>query len=113
MTSYPHLKHQCCRLKSQASESIVNKIVDNCSQNDSDVYPPETGSNLMQFDMTDEENGYPCVHLTETGCGVHDNKPNDCHVYPTTEKSIQDCTGCNYTFDEAGNRSGDCNGCNI
>jgi len=39
--TYPHLKSQCCRLKTQVSENTLQKILDNAELNNSDVYPAQ------------------------------------------------------------------------
>jgi len=52
--TYPHLKSQCCRLKTQVSENTLQKIIDNAEMNNSDVYPAQDSGNFMQFDMTNE-----------------------------------------------------------
>lgn len=97
----------------QVSDRILAKIQRNCDSNESTLYPSDPKGNFMQFDMEDEANGFPCVHLTESGCDIHETKPPSCTVYPSKESSIEYCVGCSYTFDENGNRSGTCNGCNV
>jgi len=114
MSTYPDLKHQCCRLKAQTTERIINRILDNCDLNSSNLYPYNVEENTMQFDMSKEDEGFPCIHLdNEIGCKIHETKPSDCHAYPTTQNSISGCVGCSYTFTENNERSGVCNGCNI
>jgi len=111
--TYPHLKNQCCRLKTQIGDETLQRIIKNAENNNSDVYPAQDPGNFMQFDMTNEVDGYPCVHLGEEGCTIHPTRPSQCASFPVMEKSIQFCVGCNYSFDSEGVRSGDCNGCNV
>lgn len=113
MQSYPHLKHQCCRLKTQVSESTLDRIKKNAELNESNYYPSQDQGNFMQFDMTNEADGYPCVHLEENGCNIHETKPHGCDLFPLEEDDVGFSAGCNYVFDDNGNRSGSCNGCNV
>jgi Fe-S-cluster containining protein len=111
--TYPHLKNQCCRLKTQVDDETLQKIIDNAQDNNSNIYPDQDTGNFMQFDMSNDAEGYPCVHLGEEGCTIHPSRPSQCASFPLEEKSIEFCTGCSYTFSENEKRSGSCNGCNI
>ena len=113
MEYYPHLKHQCCRLKTQVSESTLVRIIANAELNESNIYPSQDKGDFMQFDMTNETDGYPCIHLGENGCNIHETKPESCSLFPLEEENIKFSVGCSYVFDENGNRSGTCNGCSI
>jgi len=45
--TYPHLKSQCCRLKTQVNDETLQKILKNAEDNNSDVYPAQDTGNFM------------------------------------------------------------------
>lgn len=72
------------------------------------------------FDMTDRDNGFPCVNLLPNGnCQLHQahedltifSHPAACKRFPQVPEVISLINTCSYTFDINGNRSGTCNQC--
>lgn len=67
---------------------------------------------LFGWDMTKPQDGYPCIALLPNGkCKYQNQKPRRCMAYPTFPIELRQIEGCGYTFDEFGNRTGECHGC--
>ena len=64
------------------------------------------------WDLTNPEEGFPCINLTAAGCAYHNTtKPWACSRFPSRERSLEFIPNCSYSFDSQGVRSGSCNRC--
>jgi len=102
------LLNKCCRLTGIDGPKKIQRIIDN-------LEPGQTlhqgGDPEIKFDMTDEANGYPCIHLTESGCDIQATKPELCSSFPENINQLRYIETCSYSFDSEGNRSGTCDNC--
>ena len=65
------------------------------------------------WDMSDRENGFPCVALLADGrCSHHgEGKPKVCVDYPRVAHDNANVSTCSISFDAAGAQVGTCDGC--
>ncbi len=65
------------------------------------------------WDMQNREEGFPCIALQSDGkCGHYEaGHPRSCMAFPHDQHALRSIPTCSYTFDEAGVRSGECDGC--
>jgi len=110
------MKSPCCRLINLLDEGKV-VLMKNGAESDgifrtNSQMRIKEGSNFG-WDMTNEEEGYPCEMLNDNGdgCSIYENRPQCGCNFPNTPKMLSRLPSCTMSFNDEGEQIGSCNGC--